>query len=129
MLSSCTSAVFSLLLSCCFPKCLLSDWFILVFQPNYASFACALPSSPLGISSTSLICFIYRVITEEQTSCAHKTVTYLVSFGPLNEFSLISLYHREVYCTLQETSSCTSFVKPFDSKLNVCTLSSELKST
>lgn len=91
-------------LSCCVPKFLITRWFIVVSQPNYASFACALPSSPLGISSTSLICFMYRLITEEQTS--------------------VTLWE----CIKTQKSSCTT-VKPCDSKLNVCTLSSELKST
>lgn len=61
---------------------LLTRWFILVFQPNYASFACALPSSPLGISSTSLICFMYHLITEEQTSCGHNLCNIVGSTAP-----------------------------------------------
>lgn len=71
-------------LSCCVPKFLITRWFIVVSQPNYASFACALPSSPLGISSTSLICFMYRLITEEQTSVTLWGLLYLT--GDWTEF-------------------------------------------
>lgn len=70
-LSSCTSAVFSGLSGFELLRSKVSAH-SLVYCGFPASFACALPSSPLGISSTSLICFTYRLITEEQTSCGHN---------------------------------------------------------
>lgn len=116
-------------LSCCVPKFLLTRWFIVVSQPNYASFACALPSSPLGISSTSLICFMYRLITEEQTSCAHDLCNIVGSTVPYRRLNWIHFWPlKRKECIKTQKSSCTT-VKPCDSKLNVCTLSSELKST
>lgn len=91
-----------------FPKFLLTRWFILVFQPPLLAWNQLHIFDLLHVSSNN----------RGTNSCGHNLCNIVGSAAELNSF-----------CIKTQKSSCTTSVKPFDSKLNVWTLSSELKST